>query len=260
MRKRNSVQDSCTFYSDPHTVASYDAQRFASVRGQMRYRLQWALLADMLPAPPAFLLEVGCGTGILTEEISRRGYKTISIDVSFSMLNTCRKRLAESGRLGYLAQGTGIAMPIATDKVDASFCINVLSHLPEPIQIVTEMVRVTRPGGSIVFNFTNLSSLVGKFIYYLVNPVRRLIKSQKMYTRYHSAGQLLAQCSQLPVTIERATGLFPLDWRIYPKNPSPEWLSRIEAWEYSLSRLNRVSLFPQGWVHLRKTVPLEGEN
>jgi hypothetical protein len=122
------------------------------------------------------------------------------------------------------------------------------------------MVRVTRPGGSIVFNFTNLSSPVGKFIHYLVNPIRRLIKSQKMYTRYHSAGRLLAQCSQLPVIIERVTGLFLLHQRVYPENLSPERIGWIETWEYSLSRLNTVSLFQQGWVHLRKTESREAEN
>ena len=260
MRKYDSVRNSRAFYSDPNTVTLYDAQRFASARDQMRYRLQWTLLTEMLPAPPASLLEIGCGTGILTDEISGRGYKIIAMDVSSTMLNACRERLAESGRSGCLTQGTGMAIPIAKNSVNASFCINVLSHIPEPIQIVAEMTRVTQPGGSIVFNFTNLSSPVGKFICYLVNPLRRLIKRQKMYTWYHSAGRLLAQCSQLPVTIERVTGLFPLDWRIYPKNPSPEWLSRIEAWEYSLIRLNTVNLFQQGWVRLRKRVSLGEEN
>jgi ubiquinone/menaquinone biosynthesis C-methylase UbiE len=260
VRKHDSVRNSRTFYSDSNTVALYDAQRFASARGQMRYRLQWTLLTEMLPAPPASLLEVGCGTGILTDEISGRGYKIIAMDVSSAMLNACRERLAESGRSGCLTQGTGMTIPIAKNSVSASFCINVLSHIPEPIQIVAEMTRVTRPGGSIVFNFTNLSSPVGKFIYYLVNPLRRLIKSQKVYTWYHSAGRLLAQCSELPVTIERVTGLFPLHWRIYPKNPSLERIGWIEAWEYSLSQLDTVSLFQQGWVHLRKTEPHGSED
>ena len=60
------------FISDPNTVALYDAQRFVAARDQMRYRLQWTLLAEMLPAPLASLLEVGCGTGILTDEVNQR--------------------------------------------------------------------------------------------------------------------------------------------------------------------------------------------
>jgi ubiquinone/menaquinone biosynthesis C-methylase UbiE len=259
MNKPDSIQNSRAYYSDPNTVALYDAQRFRSARDQMRYRLQWTLLTEMLPAPPARLLEIGCGTSIFTEEVSRRGYKGIAIDPSHAMLSASRERLTGFGQAGHLMQGSGMTMPIAESSVDACFCLNVLSHIPEPIQIVGEMVRTTRPGGSIVFNFTNLSSPVGKLIHYVINPLRRRTKRQKMYTRYHSTRRILTLCNQLPVTIERVTGLFPLDWRIYPRNPTAAWIGRIEAWEYSLSRLDKASLFQQGWVHLRKRAHQKAE-
>jgi ubiquinone/menaquinone biosynthesis C-methylase UbiE len=252
MRKPIKVRKSQEFYTDPDTVLSYDAQRFVSKRDQMRYRLQWTLLTEMLPAPPAMLLEIGCGTGIFAEEMNRRRYRVIALDPSLSMLSKCRERLAGSRHLVHLIQGSGTMVPIERGCADACFCVNVLSHIPEPIQIVREMIRITRSGGSIVFNFTNLSSPVGKLIHYLINPLRRLKNSQKVYTSYHSASRLLNQCKELPVTIERVTGLFPLDWRIYPKNLSSSWIDRIETLEHSMSHLDRVSLFQQAWFHLRK--------
>ena len=252
MRKPVNVRKSREFYSDPDTVVNYDAQRFASTRDQMRYRLQLTLLTEMLPPPPGKLLEIGCGTGILTEKMSHRGYKVIAIDPSLSMLNKCQERLAGSKQLVHLLQASGAMVPFDIGYADASFCVNVLSHIPEPMQIVSEMVRITRSGGSIVFNFTNLSSPVGKLIHYLINPLRRLKKIQRVHTSYHSASWLLDQCKELPVKIERVTGLFPLDWRIYPKNLSPAWIDRFEALEHSMSRWDRVCLFQQAWVHLRK--------
>ena len=250
--KSHEVRSSRAFYSDPGTVAVYDAKRLDSRRGQMRYRLQWGMLLEMLPAPPATVAEVGSGTGIFSEQMSRRGYTVVPIDPSLKMLHACRDRFARSSLAVDAAQGSGLALPLASASLDATCCLNVLSHIVEPMAIVGEMVRVTRPGGSIVFNFTNLSSAVGKLIHYVVNPVRRLARHQRTHTRYHSAGELLAECSRLPVVVERVTGLFPFDWRLYPKNAPLRWMDSIEAWERWLGGLDRVRLFQQGWVHLRR--------
>jgi SAM-dependent methyltransferase len=52
-------------------------------------------------------------------------------------------------------RGDGIALPVADRSVDVCFSSNVLEHVRDPIAMLAEMARVTRPGGVIYLAFTN---------------------------------------------------------------------------------------------------------
>jgi SAM-dependent methyltransferase len=51
--------------------------------------------------------------------------------------------------------GSALRMPLRSSSVDVCFSSNVLEHVPEPFRMGDEMVRVTRPGGTIYISFTN---------------------------------------------------------------------------------------------------------
>src|SRR6201994_2957909 len=48
----------------------------------------------------ATVLEIGCGTGQLTERLAGRGYRLTAIDVGPAMVDAARGRLAAAGALG----------------------------------------------------------------------------------------------------------------------------------------------------------------
>jgi SAM-dependent methyltransferase len=45
-------------------------------------------------------------------------------------------------------------LPFRTGSIDICFSSNVLEHVPEPWQMADEMVRVTRPGGTVFLSYT----------------------------------------------------------------------------------------------------------
>jgi SAM-dependent methyltransferase len=51
--------------------------------------------------------------------------------------------------------GDGMRLPLADGAVDVCFSSNVLEHVRDPARMLTEMIRVTRPGGVIYLAFTN---------------------------------------------------------------------------------------------------------
>ena len=51
-------------------------------------------------------------------------------------------------------RGSGEALPVRTAAVDVCYSSNVLEHVRSPWQMTSEMVRVTRPGGTVFLSFT----------------------------------------------------------------------------------------------------------
>jgi SAM-dependent methyltransferase len=90
------------------------------------------------------VLDVGCGSGVLTEELAGRvGAEQVSgVDPS-PLLAACAERVPGVE----LKQGKAEALPWPDDSFDAAVAQLVIHFMDDPATGVTEMARVTRPGG-----------------------------------------------------------------------------------------------------------------
>jgi len=96
--------------------------------------------ADLLRARR--VLDVGCGTGVITEEIAARTRGQVAgLDISREFL-----RIREGGRAAYV-QGNALHLPFRDAAFDIVLCHFVFMWLQDPRQGMAEMVRVARPGG-----------------------------------------------------------------------------------------------------------------
>src|SRR4051812_16217064 len=111
-------------------------------------RLAGEVFLDWL-APPMGLrwIDIGCGNGAFTELLVDRcaAAEVQGIDPSEGQLAFARTRPA--ARLAQFTQGDAMALPFEADRFDAAVMALVIFFVPEPVQGVAEMVRVTRPGG-----------------------------------------------------------------------------------------------------------------
>lgn len=93
------------------------------------------------------VLEIGCGTGVVTRELARiagRDGKVVGIDVSPALLNYARGRTVPGGVPIDYQIGNAYELNFATDAFDASCSVTLLAHLENLDRVVAEMVRVTR--------------------------------------------------------------------------------------------------------------------
>lgn len=95
------------------------------------------------------VLDVGCGTGLLLNRLSRTHpeVELIGVDLSQAMLIVAQRRLA--GRAS-LADADAAALPFRDGAVDVLVSSSVFHHLPEPAQALAEWRRVLCPGGRLV--------------------------------------------------------------------------------------------------------------
>jgi malonyl-CoA O-methyltransferase len=110
-----------------------------------------AVLA-MLPASlhGQTILDAGCGSGRYLLHALRRGAKSaIGIDLSPEMLHRAQQEIAPESAV-HLARASVNALPLASCSVDVSVCALTLGHMPDLTQPLSELKRVTRPGGLIL--------------------------------------------------------------------------------------------------------------
>lgn len=97
------------------------------------------------------ILDVGCGTGVLTREISQHVVPNGSVtglDISESMLGVARVKAPEAT----FYQGNATHLPFENESFDVVFCPFMLMFVPEQSKAIAEMWRVLRPGGRLVIS------------------------------------------------------------------------------------------------------------
>lgn len=100
-------------------------------------------------------LEVGCGLGYGIEDAMRRGWAAHGQDVSRFFAAEAERRLGVKVFTGQLAEA---AYP--TGSFDAVYVDSVLEHLPRPMEMLSEIHRILRPGGAAYLTVTNEDALV----------------------------------------------------------------------------------------------------
>ena len=108
-------------------------------------------------------LEVGCGGGLLTEEIAKMGFVTTGIDPAETSIRTARTHARASGLSIKYDKGEGEHLPYPDNEFDVVFCCDVLEHVKDVGKVVSEISRVLRPGGSFIFDTFN-RTLISKLV------------------------------------------------------------------------------------------------
>jgi 2-polyprenyl-3-methyl-5-hydroxy-6-metoxy-1,4-benzoquinol methylase len=137
------------------------------------------LARESFPSPPASVLELGCGNGMLSSHwMARKGYEVHGIDISETAVAWARERSAESALSGTFRQGSVCAMPFFSqesfDVVIDGACLHCLIG-NDRIRCLREVRRILRSDGVFV-----VSSMCG------------LLKSDDAKTRFDpDTGHLL---------------------------------------------------------------------
>ncbi|MGY1664465.1 class I SAM-dependent methyltransferase [Geodermatophilus sp. SYSU D00696] len=122
--------------TDPDTF--YGALADDSVRQLAR----WTDLAG------ATVLDVGGGPGYFARAFRAAGATYVGLEPDAGEM--AARGAPEPGTL----RGSGEALPVRTGAVDVCYSSNVLEHVARPWVMAEEMVRVTRPGGTVLLSFT----------------------------------------------------------------------------------------------------------
>lgn len=114
-------------------------------------RHAWAeRLRSWLPAPPADVVDLGCGTGTLSVLLAGAGHRVVGVDLSIEMVARARAKADAAGVAASFHHGDAAAPPVPPRSADVVLVRHLLWTLPDPPQALADWSRLLRPGGVLV--------------------------------------------------------------------------------------------------------------
>ncbi|HSS71700.1 MAG TPA: methyltransferase domain-containing protein [Casimicrobiaceae bacterium] len=115
-------------------------------------------LAQRLPAkPPGDVLEIACGTGLLTRRLRERLDPTVRLvatDLSVAMLDFARAKLGNAWNLEW-GEADATKLPFRDGEFGAVACSFGFMFVPDKNAAFSEARRVLKEGGILLFNVWN---------------------------------------------------------------------------------------------------------
>ncbi len=143
----------CLDYTAHYTLDAYDMPMPEDM-GYFRKSLEkrrFRLISALVPLRGVSgVLDVGCGSGWLSEMLSRRGFGVTALDIGLDSIRRASERLKSKAPGVSFILGDVYKLPFKNDRFDAVVASEVLEHLENPLDALNEMARVVRPGGNIV--------------------------------------------------------------------------------------------------------------
>ena len=159
------------------------------------------------------VIDVGCGGGILTEAMARRGATVTGIDLADKPLKVAMLHRLESGlQVDYRLASAEETAQVEPGVYDVVTCMEMLEHVPDPASTVRACAAMAKPGGLAVFATINRN--LKSFLFAIVGAeyvLRLLPKGTHEYAKLITPSELASHC--------RAAGLEEIDLTGMQFNP-----------------------------------------
>ena len=157
-------------------------------------RLSGEALLALAPVNPGLqLLDAGCGTGWFSRYWRQRGHQVTALDLSAAMLQQARQQQAAAR---YVA-GDIDALPIASGSMDLVWSNLAVQWSDDLRAALHQFVRVTRPGGCVLFSTLTAGSLQE------VHDAWQYLDARPHANRFLSAARICAACGDLNVRLQQ---------------------------------------------------------
>lgn len=118
-------------------------------------RLTW--IDGMAQLSGKRVLDIGCGGGILSDAMARKGARVTGIDLSVKALRVAQLHALEANTVNVdyqeiSAEAMALQEPASFDVVT---CMEMLEHVPDPSSVVRACAALVKPGGWVFFSTLN---------------------------------------------------------------------------------------------------------
>jgi 2-polyprenyl-6-hydroxyphenyl methylase/3-demethylubiquinone-9 3-methyltransferase len=102
------------------------------------------------------VIDIGCGGGILSESMAKRGANVTGIDMGEAPLAVAKLHKLESGvEVNYLHSTAEAIAEQNPESYDIVTCLEMLEHVPDPASVIKACAKLVKPGGHVFFSTIN---------------------------------------------------------------------------------------------------------
>ncbi len=119
--------------------------------------LRLHFIQQAVPVAKQKIIDVGCGGGILAESLAREGAEVMGIDASAPAIQAAQQHAAQSASLTLEYAQISVEEIAATHaaQYDILTCMELLEHVPNPMQLIDACGQLVKPGGHLFFSTIN---------------------------------------------------------------------------------------------------------
>jgi len=193
-------------------------------------RLAW--IDELASLSGKQVLDVGCGGGILSDSMARKGAQVTGIDLSTKALRVAQLHALEASTAGVSyrevsAEALAAEQPASFDVVT---CMEMLEHVPDPSSVVRACSELVKPGGWVFFSTINRNPK--SFLFAIVGAeylLQMLPKGTHEYAKMIRPSELAGYCRSANLDLVQTRGMEynPLTKRY--------WLSQDTSVNYLLA-------------------------
>ncbi|MDP3809417.1 MAG: bifunctional 2-polyprenyl-6-hydroxyphenol methylase/3-demethylubiquinol 3-O-methyltransferase UbiG [Hydrogenophaga sp.] len=190
-------------------------------------RLAW--IDGMVQLSGKRVLDIGCGGGILSDAMARKGARVTGIDLSVKALRVAQLHALQANTVNVdyqeiSAEAMALQEPASFDVVT---CMEMLEHVPDPSSVVRACAALVKPGGWVFFSTLNRNPKSFLFAVLGAEYILRLLpKGTHEYAKFIRPSELAGY--------GRDVGLELTDTRGMEYNPLTRryWLSQNTSVNY----------------------------
>jgi ubiquinone/menaquinone biosynthesis C-methylase UbiE len=132
-----------------HSSGGYDNQHAHGIQTEEE-RVAWeTLFRSFMDPTPHAVLDVGCGTGVMSLLLAEMGHQVWGVDLSEGMMGKAREKADKKGISINFSIEDAEALPFEDNSFDLVVNRHLLWTLPNPQKALDEWKRVLRPGGMV---------------------------------------------------------------------------------------------------------------
>lgn len=176
--------------------------------------LRCAYVQQRVTLPEARVVDVGCGGGLLSEALARRGAQVIGIDLAEELIDCARQHSQANGLdIDYRVQSVEALAAEQPGSVDVITCMEMLEHVPFPSHIITACATLLKPGGHLFVSTINRHPLAyGLAIVAAEYIVRLLPRGTHRYRHFIQPSELAQWLRQEQCSLQNVSGVHYWPW------------------------------------------------
>lgn len=152
---KNFFSKEAKTYYEKHYGNPNNPKVYPNLYLRHRYILD-LLKKDIIPKKTK-VLDIGCGSGIMTKDLVKKGCEVWAVDISQNMLNASKKTIGDTSKAHYSVQDIE-KLDLKSDFFDIVIASGVIEYLKEDNRAINEIKRVLKKNGvAIVTVQSNIS-------------------------------------------------------------------------------------------------------
>jgi 2-polyprenyl-6-hydroxyphenyl methylase/3-demethylubiquinone-9 3-methyltransferase len=164
------------------------------------------------------VVDVGCGGGILSDAMARRGAEVLGIDLATKPLRVAQLHALEAAtpRVEYREVSVEALAEQQPATFDVVTCMEMLEHVPDPASVVSACGKLAKPGGWVFFSTIHRNAKAFLFAIVGAEHVLSLLpKGTHQYAKFIRPSELAAwaRSASLEAVATRGLDYNPLSRR-----------------------------------------------